>query len=119
MVADGYTRDDGRETKTSLRNLTTSDELRRRKGRAMSMMKNRDVLSFGFDEYLVVPMELTSESRKNERNENCNKRLVEFDEWQDETDAMLCDDENERNMMRNMNEKLENVCGRIYIRICV
>lgn len=33
------------------------------------MMKNRDVLSFGFDEYLVVPIELTSESRKNERNE--------------------------------------------------
>ncbi|EFN62349.1 hypothetical protein EAG_01539 [Camponotus floridanus] len=65
----------------------------------MSMMKNRDVLSFGFDEYLVVPMELTSESRKNERNESCNKRLVEFDEWQDETDAMLCGDENERNMV--------------------
>lgn len=115
MVADGYTRDVGRETKTSLRNLTTS-ELRRRKGRAMSMMKNKDVLSFGFDEYLVVPMELTSESRKNERNESCNKRLVEFDEWQDETDAMLCGDENERNMVRTRDL---NVCGRIYIRICI
>lgn len=34
MIADGYTRDDGEETKTSPRNLTAS-ELRRRKGRAM------------------------------------------------------------------------------------
>lgn len=67
MIADGYTRDDGRETKTSLRNLTTSDELRRRKGRAMSMMKNRDVLSFGFDEYLVVPMELRAERMRGTR----------------------------------------------------
>lgn len=55
------------------------------------MMKNRNVPSFGFDEYLLVPVELTSESGKNERNEGCNKRLVVFDEWQDETDAMLRD----------------------------
>lgn len=57
------------------------------------MMKNRDVLSFGSDEYLMNPMELTSGSRKNGRNEGCNKRLVEFDEWKDETDAMLRGDE--------------------------
>lgn len=57
------------------------------------MMKNRDVLSFGFDEYLMNPTELTIESGKNGRNEGCNKRLVKFDEWKDETDAMLRGDE--------------------------